>query len=163
MSGAHNRQEAMTMKLGRAGFTLTEVLVAVTIVGILSAAAVANYGAAVGRARFDAARDVLLKIYDGEWKYNNTVANGLNFYPNPAATLSLNCTPGGTWVACNNPTRNNLFMDAPSTPSSAVSYQVQSVPGGFTATATYVGTGATQTIDQDKQFCGGGACTWVRP
>lgn len=145
--------------MGRHGFTLTEILIAIAIVGIVSSAAVVNYGVATQRSQFDAARAVLLTIYDGEWRYFNTVSFGTAF----RSIGTPVCAAGAAGAACRTDWRNNLGMDNPNmVAGQAVSYGV--VAGGvapnftFTATATY-GAGQTQILNQDREFTG----TWVRP
>ena len=49
----------------RTGYTLTELITAVAIIGILAAASVGYHVIAVQRERWDAARDLLLAIYTG--------------------------------------------------------------------------------------------------
>lgn len=160
------------MRMGRAGFTLTEILVAVALVGILAAVAVVNYGLTIQRTRFDTARDVITKIYDGEQKYFSTIAEGFSFFPTPANTQGA-CSGA---VPCINLWRGNLFMDDPNPNPPApvggpIGYAVTTAgapPTTFTVTATY--NGLTQTVDQNRVFCPpcptcpvGAGCTWGRP
>ena len=135
------------------GFTLTEVLITVVILAIVAAAAVANYGVTVQRARFDAARAVLVKIFEGEKFYYSTLSAAGAFTATPASAQ--------LWL-------NDLQMDIPN--NANVTYTITQ-PGGagtFTATATFVGPGTTQTIDQARTLVPvvPGACaapTWCRP
>ena len=157
MAGAMRRRQG-----GVGGFTLTELLVTVTIVGVLSGVGVTNYGVAVQRTRWDAARKLLIDIYDAEWKYFNGEGNGTSFFPAPAASPLVACNPAAAgYVACNNTWRNNLYMVTPGTTAPVIVFISTGPPQAFTVTATYNGT--TQTINQDRQFCGGAACSWVRP
>ncbi len=136
------------MKVGREapGFTFTEIVTAVVIVGILSSAAVGYYLRATERERFDAARDVLLTIYTGEEVYLNL--NGRqNYVPNPPGTLLGNCCLA-TWRA--------IFVDPPD--DDQVSYGVTSsiLPGSpptprVTAFADF--RGRRQAMNQDKTLC----------
>ena len=137
------------MRMRRGGFTLTEVLVAVTIVGILSAASVVYYGTTVQRARWDAARQVLQAIYDGEQVYfaiNNTYAFGFS------CTTALDAVPPAiSW-------RRSLNMDHPC-PGAAppVTYGIAGTATTFVATVT--SNAQTQTVDQVRTYGG----TWTRP
>lgn len=160
---------------GRLGFTITEVLVAVTIVGILASVAIGNYGTAVSRARWDTARATLNKIYQGERMYCSRALNDggsegeqyLVLGAAPCATAA--CRAGWRALGLENPNEpNGGTLDPGET-----SYQTTS-PGGdkcddpvtpLTVTATFrTGSGTTtQFVDQDFVFCGGGACPWVRP
>ena len=164
---------------GHRGFTITEVLVAVTIVGVLSAAAVTNYFAAVGRTRWDASRQVLLKMYDGEWKFFGTPPpdgnGGLSF----ASLPTTPCTgPPGLVAFCQAVWRTLLGMDNPNLVGATVAYSVAAVAGTpptFSVTASYDPDGAgpaiavTQTIDQDRTLCPACptclpvGCSWGRP
>lgn len=139
--------------MGRRGFTLTEVLIAVTLVGILASASVANYVTAVQRTRWDTARQILLQIYDGENQF--FAANNAFVGPITCATLQ----DGGVGVVS---WRRSLNMDHPCPPGvvNPVTYAVALIAGpGFTVTATNVAAATTQTIDQNRTFGG----TWVRP
>lgn len=175
----------------RDGFTVTEVLVAVTIVGILAAASVAFYATALQRERWDAARDILRTIYTGEQMYFN-LTGARSFYPPTAgdigtcpsvavvvrqagATSCLGvCAAGDT--ACKDAWRNNTYTDEPNTPGGSVTYRIETIPASvgppptpvrFVATAIYNVTPAvTITIDDTGQICPPGgptSCSWARP
>ncbi len=141
---------------GTNGLTLTELLISVAIVGILAAAAVSNYGVAVQRARWDAARSVLLKIYDGEQNYYANVGDGRVY---PAVPTGAGGQPN--W-------RNNLNLDDPNQ-DPALGYTIVVAvgpPATFTARATYNAT--TQTVTQDRVLSqtsnvGCPAGIWCRP
>ena len=85
----------------RTGFTLIEVLIAVTIVAILASVAVPNYTRAVERAYYRQARDMMLTVYAGEQVYFAT--NDVYYSP-------------GDW--------NQIFMDDPNIASVPVSFGV---------------------------------------
>ena len=135
--------------MGNRGFTLTEVLVAVTIIGILSAASVVYYGTTVQRSRWDAAQQVLQTIYDGEQAYfalNNTYAFGFT-----CATALDVAPPAISW-------RRSLNMDNPCPGASPpVTYGIAGTATTFTATAT--SNSQTQTINDTRTPSG----TWTRP
>lgn len=132
--------------MGHKGFTLTEILISVLIIGILSSAAIAQYGVAVGRARWDTARNILLQIYDAEWRYRSTVSTTNAFL---SQTTLIGAAEMTRW--------REMYIDNPNTTGAAVTYQV-AVPGaGFTATATFAGQ--TQTVNDSKTF----TQVWARP
>lgn len=144
--------------MGRKGFTLTEVLMAVVVVGILASAAVANYRTAILRARFDAARVVLMQIYQGEQYYRDSVSTSGNAYVAPATDAE--------W-------RNFLNMDNPNI-GSPILYTIAPgvAPPSFTATARF-GAAAPfvfQGINDSKTLCPptavsscSGGAMWNRP
>lgn len=159
------------------GFTLAEVLVTVAIVGILAAVAVSNYGAAVGRARWDSARSVLVKIYTGERAYcsrsvDDEGSEGRNFSPVGGALGAIWCAAGAAGDPCREGWRA-LGMENPNAVAEAgggigkvTAYDVTNdgrdcTTGTFTATAAVAG--GNQTVDQEFVFCAGGACSWQRP
>ena len=123
----------------RRGFTLTEVMITVVIVGILSTMAVARYQRTIERGYWQTARDILQTIYSGELVYWTT--NSQYFAP-------------GAWP--------NIYMDdpagaVPATFAVAVNNGVN--PPTFTATVTRNGGPCdtmTQTVDQTHAFGG----TW---
>ena len=127
------------MRMTRGGFTLTEVLITVIIIGILATAALANYGSAVGRARYDTACAVLQQIYEGEWRYN---AQFNVFVARDAASTLVQ------W-------RDALNMDKPT--GTVVAYNAAITAPGFNANAT--SGGFTLTLSQDHAVSG----TWLRP
>ena len=134
--------------MGRKGFTLTEVLMAVLVIGILASAAVANYRTAILRARWDVARNVLLQLHNAEQYYRSTVATAPADVYLPTAGL----TPA-QW-------RDWLAMDNPS--DAVVTYAVLTpTTTTFTATAT-IPSAQSQTVNQDRVFCAA-PCTWGRP
>jgi prepilin-type N-terminal cleavage/methylation domain-containing protein len=134
----------------RRAFTLIEVLIAITIVGIVSSIAVGQYGTAVARARWDAARDILLSIYSGEQTYNTL--NG--FF---RGGLNENTNNMAAW--------REIFIDDPNYKNPAtnkfdVTYRIVNTNTTFTATATDSVSGKAQIVDENRNF---GASTWTRP
>ncbi|MBI4343529.1 MAG: hypothetical protein HY601_01770 [Candidatus Omnitrophica bacterium] len=124
------------------GVTLTELVLVVGLLAILSSVALPNYQRTVERSRWRAAGDTLQAIYAGEQVY---------FSHNDAYTdLS-----GGGWA--------DIYMDDPNT--NEVSYDVRvSGPGDtkFTATAKRLSgphNNKTQTIDETRSMAG----TWTQP
>ncbi len=149
------------MKRYNQGFTLTEVLITVVILAILAAAALANYGVTVQRARWDSARSVLIKIFAGERFFYSTLSNTGSYFAPPGA-----CAAGAAGAACRTSWINNFQMDDPNindpvTGVPIVGYTgvVVAVPPTFIVTATLAANGQTQTVDQDRTFGG----TWTRP
>ena len=155
--------------MGRSGFTLTEILVSITLVGILAAAALVNYTKAIRRARWDIARQVLIQIYDGEMKYYNTVSGNTIFHVS-INTAGAPCLGGGGPGTCVDDWRDNLFMDNPNEAvGQPVTYSIGFTPTGFLALATF-GPAGSQTIDENRQLCPtppgtapGPGCLWTRP
>ena len=99
--------------MNRHGYTLTEVLVTVAIIGVLAGASVTFYAKSVKQERWDAANDVLRTIFTGEQMYFNLNA-GTSYYPPPPAlgTSTLNsCLPGD--AVCRNNWRNFVYTDYP--------------------------------------------------
>ena len=127
------------MRMTRAGFTLTEVLITVIIIGILATAALANYGSAVGRVRYDTACTVLQQIYEGEWRYN-------------AQFNVFVARDGGSTIA---QWRDALNMDKPA--GTVVAYNGAITVPGFSANA--ISTPGTLTLNQDHVVSG----SWTRP
>lgn len=104
----------------RHGYTLIELIVTVTILGLLASASVHYYGAAVERERWDAARDILFAIYTGEQMYIslNGGASLPGYYPyppQPGTTTLSNCPASGAGrTTCMNNWRANVYTDDPS-------------------------------------------------
>ena len=96
------------------GYTLTELLATVTIMGFLASASLAFHQVGVQRERWDAARDVLRTIFTGEQMYFNLNA-AVSYYPPPVATFN-NCwgLAGAALTTCRTNWRNNLYTDDPS-------------------------------------------------
>lgn len=139
------------------GFTLTELIVAVAVAGILAAASVAYFGGIVPRQRWDSARDVLVTLAAGELAY---------FELNNGQYLSVASTdPTAQW--------RQIFADNPNG-SGAVTYDISVnnllTPPAFSATATTAAF-QRQCIDENRTLCGDpgrdgctcGGSPWPRP
>jgi len=113
------------------GFTLSEVLIATVIVGVLASLAIPQFTRTIERAYWRDARDLLMTTYAGEQVY--FAANDAYYAP-------------GTW--------NTIYMDNPNGGSVPVSFTVGVVGKTFTATATRNGglcNGKVQTINELRQ------------
>ena len=132
----------------RRGYTLSEMLIAVVIFGILALVAIPQYGRAVERARWQATVDSLQTIYAGEQVFRSMNAA----YFDPATTT---CAADATL-----PGWGCLYMDDPATGTPAA-YTLGNVGAAtFTATATRAGGACgnwNRTITESK----GG--TWSAP
>jgi type IV pilus assembly protein PilE len=123
------------------GFTLTEMLIAVGILGILAVMAVPNYVKTVERAHFRGALDVLRVIYAGEQVYFTLY----DVYRAQPTTLAQ-------W-------RDDLYMDDPNVGAGGVvTYTITAAASTFAATATRNGGaccgGSDVTINQDQVWGG---------
>lgn len=133
------------------GFTLTELLVAVVVAGILAAIALPVYQKMIERNYWRAAGDILLTIYAGERAYFLT--NGFYYNVNESAP-----NPMAEWRI--------IFMDNPNIASIPITHAVTTSgtpPNAFTATATRNGglcPSKTRTIDQDRVDSGAGQACW---
>lgn len=124
----------------RRGFTLTEVLMTVIVIGILASMAIPNYARTIQQGHWRLARDTLQTIYFGE-KFYATWHSG-QYFNNP--------TTQAEW--------NQIYMDDPNVSNMAplaFSVNAPTPPGtSFTATATYLGAGPcggnSLAIDQDQ-------------
>ena len=105
------------------GYTLTEILVAVAAVMILTSVALPQYNRAIELQHWRTAQDVLRTIYSGERAY---------FLLNNAYRDSDGNPGPGTW--------RDIYTDNPNLSGNPVVYSTATGP--FTATATYNGTKA---------------------
>lgn len=150
----------------RSGFTLMEVLVAVTIVAILGSAGLANYGQAAARARWDTAQSVVFKIYQGERNYCSALlpqgSEGANF----VQPLGPNGCNGAAACVAN---WRALGMEDLNEAGGAVRYSVTG-NGGTCAAGTLTvtarldpdgdGAGPSMTLTENFGFDN---ATWARP
>lgn len=133
----------------RRGFTLTEVMMVIIIIGIMATMALPSYNKTVEREYFRGAQDMLQAIYAGEQVFF-TVNNAYRAQP---ATLA-------EW-------RDELYMDDPNIPAGGpVTYAIDGVTATtFTATAMRNGgsccSGGTISMNQDRTMTPGGA--WPPP
>jgi type IV pilus assembly protein PilE len=137
--GSDDVQQHGRRGLPDCGFTLMEILVTVTIIGVLAATAFPAYSKSVERAHWRAAQDTLMTIYTGEQVYfeqnNKYVAFGAG---------------SSNWL--------EIFMDDPNTTTSPVAYSVAlGFSGGFGAQALRNGGvcgGWSLTLDGTKTWTG---------
>ena len=134
------------------GFTITELIVVVLIMGIIATMAIPGYQKTIRRAKWDQARDLLTTIYYGEKGYK--------------IAMDTYCTPG---TNCN---WKDISMENPNFGSSpAVTYSVNSSDAStFSARGTLTGTGSFMSVSELRQWCGGsagkpedGCPTWPMP
>jgi len=121
------------------GYTLTEVLITITIIGIMASMALPAYDRSVEGTLFRSASDVLNTIHTGEMVYA-AINKGAFFAP-------------GDW--------SQIFMDDPNPADVSVTYTIAldvPAPGNFEATATRGGGGScagkTRTIHKDRKLDG---------
>ena len=139
----------------RSGFTLMEVLTAVTIVGILASAGLPTYVRTIRRERGRAARNVLLTILAGE-QTNQTLngayvnVQGCRLAPNPnnnPLVILLNTGCIGEWLP--------IFMDVPNVNNAVIEYRVTgATAAAFQGIAQWTGAPATDfmAVDQTGQI-----------
>lgn len=132
----------------RRGFTLTEVLMTVVIIGILATMAIPQYNKTLEQTYWRQSRDILMTVYAGQQVYftlNNQYFN------------IVDETDPAQW--------RQIYMDNPNgLPSIPVSFAVSAAGVGvastFTAAATRLGTGPCGgdglAIDQTRTLSG----TW---
>ncbi len=130
----------------RYGYTLTEVLVTITIIGIMASMALPSYERSVEGTLWRAANDVLNTIHTGEMVHA-AITKGAFTAPSD---------PSFTWA--------DIFMDDPNPADGSVTYTIAldvPAPGDFEATATRGGAGScagrTRTIHKDRVLGG----TWT--
>ena len=122
----------------RAGFTITELMTVVILIGIIAAIAIPTYIKAVEQGYRRTARDLLQTIYAGEQVYESVNSE----YVDPLA-----CPPPDPAWRC-------IYMDDPHTPNVPVTYTVAAGGGAFTATATRTGgacSGRVLTVNQSDR------------
>lgn len=165
----------------RAGMTLVEVLVMMTILGIITTAVVGNFTVAMQRQRWDAARDVLLTIAAGEAVYASL--NTGTYYPNAGMTLGGTCadiplppapfTQNRCLSYCNPTTAAcragwaavymqdpNLADPPPAPPvTRQVRYRVYTRAAPQSVRAEAVLNGLVLVVDENRSISG----TWTRP
>ncbi len=123
------------MRHMRSGFTLTELMAAVAIVGILAAMAVPNYRKMVELGYLREAQDLLMTVYNGERAYSFS-HNG-QYYD-----VLVEPVPSLEW--------RTIYTDNPNLGGIPVNFTVTVVGGTtFTATATRSAV-CTTTINQNR-------------
>lgn len=133
--------------MGRRGFTLTEMLTAVTVIAILTAIAIPQYRRTVERGHWRSAQDVLRAIYAGEQVYFTMNDEFLSLAVGSALT---------EW--------RKIYTDNPNISSpTPVTFSITAGGVGpaaaFTATADR-GGGRTMTIDDSNTL---DTAAWPQP
>ena len=151
--GSGSLSQSVSRSKNLTGFTLTELLVAVVVAGVLAAVAVPMYQKTVERNYWRVAGDALMTIYAGERAYFLT--NG--FYYNVVESGGV-----AQWRI--------ISMDDPNLGSIPIGYVADTPatafppgPQTFTATATRSGgacNAKTRTINQDRVDSGAGQACW---
>lgn len=130
----------------RCGFTLTEVMMAAVVVGVLAGMALPSYIKMVERGYWQSSQDVLLTIYTGERNY---------FFNNGVYKMGLTkASPNNDWRA--------IKMDNPNLGSIPITYSVDPPRSGdadFTATAQRGTSTRKITIDSNREWCHSGSST----
>mgnify|MGYP001593716864 FL=1 len=124
------------------GFTLTEAMVVVILLGVLVAVGIPSYTRTIERNYRQHAEDVLMSIYYGERSYSHTQ----NSYYGPPLNAA---SPMAEW--------RKIQMDNPNLGSVNVSFSVAAAGSTFTATATRTSgtcSGRTRTITQTRTLGG---------
>lgn len=127
---------------GGAGFTLTEIMIAVGLVSILAAMAVPQYRKTIELNYRQQAQDLLMTIYYGERAHRVV---------NPTY-VNVPSTPPSAW--------NVIFMDSPQVGATPpITFEVTDATDvAFTATAARAGSGPcggqTLTINQTRNVTG---------
>jgi len=133
----------MSAMAPRRGFTLTETMFTVIILGIMATAVVLPYMRTLERGKWSAARDVLESIYAGERVFE--VANGNFCAVNPGPC---------TWP--------DIYVDDPTNLIVGVTFNVTTPGGNMRARATRGGTGPCvgRLLELDETRAITAASTW---
>jgi prepilin-type N-terminal cleavage/methylation domain-containing protein len=166
----------------RAGYTVVEIMMAATVIGIVAAASVGYYATGIERTRWDQARNVLRDIYNGEQVYFNLKGGKSAYYPPTSWGICPADVPvmagwvclgvcGPASVTCRSGWRDEVHTDNPNGDGGGpVVYRVEApfpVPNRFLATAIYrrLSGAVSININETGQLCAATApaCTWTRP
>lgn len=129
--------------MGAKGFTLTEVLVTVTIIAILASVAVPNLRKSIELGYRREAVDMLNTIYTGE---RTRFFESGSYNPDPA--------PGNGVLDASddNDKWRFIFMDNPNLNSTPVTFTVSGDSGAFLATATR-DADRSMTVSHQREWC----------
>lgn len=117
------------------GFTLTELMIAVVVVGVLSAVAIPSYRSHVGKANRSAAQQLLLSAAQKEQQY---FLDARSYSTAPDST-GLNLAPPSEqgWTCSATQCANKNFVVTIAAPAGAI-------PPTFTVTAAATATGSNK-------------------